>query len=74
MDIFFRVLTVGFPYRDNKVQVFAAAVKNYLQLFLKGVKRVLVLTGYPQPDRLGGLRYRVLNGRLTTTTFILDSA
>jgi len=34
----------------NKVQVFAAAVKKNLALFisfLKGVKRVLVLTGLP---------------------------
>jgi hypothetical protein len=48
--------------------VFAAAVKKNLALFLKGVKRVLVLTGLPVPDRLGGLSHRVLNGRLATST------
>jgi len=77
MAIFFRVLTGDDSLIDvNKVQAIAAAVKKNLALFLTFFwvgKRVFGLTGLPTTCYDEGLSHRILIGRLTPSTFTLNT-
>ena len=74
MDIFFRVLTDLILLTWIQGTGYNIGCQNLFQTFFKEGEEGFGLDGLPTTVYNEGLSHRVLNGRLTTSTFILDSA